>query len=56
MNSVVVKVVADARPVGNGNIFVENGTLNTAMPSDRAIVQNDRVFDGTLTPNDHVAT
>ena len=56
MNAIVVGVVADARAVGNRDIFVENGASNVAIPADRAMIQNDRVFDGALAPNDRIAT
>ena len=56
MNAIIVEIAAYARTVRNHNIFVENGTSNATIPTDRAVVQDDRVFDGTLTPNDHIAT
>ena len=56
MSTVNVEIVPNSLAVRNRNIFVNNGTLNAAVPSDRAVVQNDRVLDNAVTPDGHIAT
>ena len=53
MLPVLFEIVAESRPGGDAHVLVEDGAADPGVPSDDAVVQDDRVLDARSAVHAH---